>query len=70
MPDVRADPRLRGAMLLDVRQVADLLGISTRTVWRLAATGDIPAPIRIGERIVRWRAADLEHHLGRLRPQR
>lgn len=45
--------------LLSVRQVADLLGVHPRSVWRLAQTGDIPAPIRLSERVIRWRLTDL-----------
>lgn len=51
--------------LLSVRQVADLLGVHARTVWRMAQTGDIPAPIRLSERVVRWRLSDLREHLDR-----
>ena len=35
------------------------LGIHPRTVWRLVASGDLPQPIRIGSKTVRWRLADL-----------
>ena len=52
--------------LLTVRQVAGLLSVHPRSVWRMAATGKIPAPIRLGEKTVRWRAADLEQHLEKL----
>lgn len=48
---------------LDVRQVAELLGVHPRTIWRLVSSGDLPAPNRIGPKIVRWRLADLEAHL-------
>lgn len=51
--------------LLTVRQVADLLGVHVRSVWRMAQTGEIPAPIRLSERVVRWRLADLRDHLDR-----
>jgi excisionase family DNA binding protein len=51
--------------LIDVREVAELLGVNARTVWRMAQTGDIPAPIRLSERIVRWRLSDLREHLDR-----
>lgn len=43
-----------------VRKVAELLSISVRTVWRLVAQGEIPAPRRFG-RTVRW---DREELLG------
>lgn len=49
--------------LLSVRQVADVLGVHPRSVWRLAQTGDIPAPIRLSERVIRWRLTDLRDRL-------
>src|SRR2546428_621450 len=39
--------------LLDVTAVAKKFNISTRSVWRLVASGEIPPPIRIG-RCARW----------------
>ncbi|MGE4198273.1 MAG: helix-turn-helix transcriptional regulator [Phycisphaerales bacterium] len=51
--------------VVSVREVAELLGVNPRTVWRMAQTGEIPAPIRLGERIVRWRLSDLREHLDR-----
>lgn len=46
------------AELLDVRQVAKLLKCSTRTVWRLADGGRMPAPIKVAA-LRRWRLAEL-----------
>ena len=47
------------AELLDVRAVASLLGgCSTRHVYRLADTGRMPRPIRLGT-LVRWRRAEV-----------
>lgn len=51
--------------VVSVREVAELLGVNPRTVWRMAQTGDIPAPIRLSERVVRWRLSDLREHLDR-----
>jgi len=45
--------------LLTVRDVAHLLNVSPRTVWRLVSTGDLPRPIRLGPRTCRWRPADV-----------
>lgn len=52
--------------LMTVREVAAVLKLHTRSVWRMAATGAIPAPIRLGEKTVRWRRVDLEKHLATL----
>lgn len=43
-----------GVMLLDVRAVADMLGCSTRHVYRLSDAGRMPAPVKLGS-LVRWR---------------
>lgn len=51
--------------VINVREVAELLGVNARTVWRLSQRGEIPAPIRLGERVVRWRLSDLREHLDR-----
>lgn len=45
--------------MIDVTQVARILDVSTRTVWRLVSSGDLPQPIRFG-RNVRWRVSDIE----------
>ena len=47
------------AELLDVRAVARLLGgCSTRHVHRLADSGRMPRPLRLGA-LVRWRRAEV-----------
>ena len=45
--------------LLKVAEVAALLKVSTRQIWKLAASGRLPTPVRLG-RSVRWRAADID----------
>ncbi len=45
--------------LLTVKDVAALLRISTRQVWKLLASGRIPSPVRLS-RSVRFRATDIE----------
>lgn len=40
-------------LLLSAERVAELLDISTRTLWRLRAAGKLPAPVRLGGS-VRW----------------
>jgi len=57
--------RMADVAVVSVREVAELLGVNPRTVWRMAQTGEIPAPIRLGERVVRWRLSDLRDHLDR-----
>ena len=45
--------------LLDVRAVARLLGVHRATVWRKAAAGQLPPPIRICG-LTRWSLAEIE----------
>ena len=53
--------------MLDVRELAELLGISIRSVWRMVAAGELPSPVRIGGgRIVRWRLARVQKFVDQL----
>lgn len=45
--------------MINVREVASILSLSTRSVWRLVAKGELPKPARFG-RSARWRLADIE----------
>jgi predicted DNA-binding transcriptional regulator AlpA len=58
------DPRFPDAQLLTAREVAALLRIHPRSVWRATSAGDIPKPIRIGPKVVRWRLSDLQAFIG------
>ncbi len=51
--------------VINVREVAELLGVNTRTIWRLCQRNELPPPLRLGPRILRWRLADLREHLDR-----
>jgi len=46
------------AVLLSAKQVAQLLQVSTRTLWRLLSSGQLIMPVRLG-RSVRWRKQEL-----------
>lgn len=45
--------------LVTVKAVAGMLSVSQRQVWKLYASGRIPAPVRLG-RSVRWRRLEIE----------
>ena len=57
------------AELLPAEAVGELLSISTRQVWRLAASRKLPAPVLIGRRR-RWRQAELMRWLDAGAPSR
>ena len=46
-------------VLLSVREVAHMLNLGERTIWKINSTGDFPAPVRIG-RAVRWDRREIE----------
>lgn len=47
------------ALLVTAEDVAGLLDISTRTLWRLVSAGKIVPPLKLGGS-TRWRRADIE----------
>jgi len=59
MTDARPSSENETTKLIDVQAVADLLGCSTRHVYRLSDAGRMPAPVRIGA-LVRWSRASLD----------
>ena len=56
--ETKDSPRPPEQLALTAGDVADLLGVSERHVWKLHATGGLPCPIRLG-RCVRWRRREL-----------
>jgi predicted DNA-binding transcriptional regulator AlpA len=54
-------PVARGSRceLLTVEELAKILKVSIRTVWRRRKAADVPAPVKIAG-AVRWRSRDIE----------
>lgn len=48
-----------GSLLLKVNELARLLGISERSIWRLQSKGHLPPSIRLAGSI-RWRRGEVE----------
>ena len=46
--------------LLTAEEVAAMLNVSERTLWRLLSAGKLPQPVRFG-RSTRWKATELAH---------
>lgn len=53
------DRKLEVERLLSAKEVADVLGVSKRQIFRLKSSGKIPAPVRVGGS-VRFRLSDIE----------
>lgn len=60
-------PPTHARLLVAASDAARMLGVSTRTLWRWAASGRVPPPVRIGG-CARWRVADLDAWVAALRP--
>lgn len=58
------------ARLLSVTEVATILTISAREVWRRADSGELPRPIRLGARTRRWLLEEIEAVIERAKRQR
>jgi excisionase family DNA binding protein len=56
--EVRASPEL-----LTSRQVATLLAMSTRTLYRLVAAGKFPQPVRYNRKLVRWKGSEVMRYI-------
>ena len=55
----KTDSNSLGVLLLDVKQVAELLNIGVSTVWALVKEGRFPEPIRLTSRCSRWTRSDV-----------
>lgn len=53
IPPVEDTPSKEKSGLIDANEVARLLGVSSRMVWRLRDSGKMPRPTKIGS-LVRW----------------
>lgn len=40
--------------LLKVQEVADILAVHVRTIWRWVSEKKIPEPVRVSKYVVRW----------------
>jgi prophage regulatory protein len=49
--------------ILRCKQVAREVGLSRSTIYQRIKDGTFPAPIRLGERAVGWRAGDIDRFL-------
>lgn len=59
-------PALPDDAVVDVKTVAALIGLSTNSVWRMARSGDLPAPIKVGPKSTRWKVGALRAYLASL----
>jgi len=51
-------------LLITAEDVATMLGVSTRTLWRLLSAGRLPRPVRFGGN-TRWRRDEVRDWVDR-----
>ena len=71
MENVTTAQNLDACRLLTVGELSDLLKLSPRSLWRMAALSeagqsDFPRAITVGPKLRRWRAVDVAGYLARL----
>ncbi|MFC1765587.1 helix-turn-helix transcriptional regulator [Planctomycetota bacterium] len=49
---------LAQALAISARQLAEMMGVSVRQIWRLNSSGKLPKPIRLGGS-VRWNREEI-----------
>jgi predicted DNA-binding transcriptional regulator AlpA len=54
------------SQLLKAPEVAQMMRVSIRSLWRMVANKEVPSPVRLGQRRYRWRQEDLIRFLGSL----
>lgn len=56
-------PHLSKSRLLSAADIANLIAASTRTVYRMRDRGQLPPPLKVSSRMLRWRVEDVEAYL-------
>lgn len=54
-------------LLLDAREVAELLGVESKTIFRMSQRGDFPLPIKVG-RLRKWSRRAVENWIEKSQP--
>ena len=55
-------------LLLSLKESAAFLGVSLRKLYELRAAGRVPQPVRLADRTVKYRRADLLAFVAQLEP--
>jgi len=57
---------LTNRIFIRPKEIAELVGVSKSTVYRLVAAGKFPKQVLMSERCVGWRRADVEAYINKL----
>jgi excisionase family DNA binding protein len=53
----------KNALLISAKELAKLLNVSTRQIWRMRSSGKLPKPLILGCHSIRWRTSEIENWL-------
>jgi prophage regulatory protein len=53
------DPKLNAQRLLRLKEASTMIGLRRSAIYKYVAEGRFPAPVKVGERSVRWKLADV-----------
>src|SRR4051812_19927296 len=59
LPPTPFPEKLPDRQILRIRDIAQQLGLSRSTIYRLMQRGDFPSQVRLSDHAVGWRAADI-----------
>ncbi|MEX0677114.1 MAG: helix-turn-helix domain-containing protein [Pirellulales bacterium] len=62
-----ADKTTKPAELLSAKDIAEMLGVSERTVWRMVAADEIPQPVKV-RGSTKWRRSEIQATIELLEP--
>lgn len=48
------------SLMVDAKEVAQLINVSIATLWRMRSSGKLPPTVTLSAGCVRWRRADIE----------
>lgn len=51
---------IEGPLLLTIHDLARMLSVSERELWRMRSSGKLPAPIELGPKLIRWGRAEVQ----------
>lgn len=52
----------QSAMLINAKELAEMLSVSARHIWRMKATGKLPKAVEIGN-CIRWKLVEISDWL-------
>jgi excisionase family DNA binding protein len=51
---------MQKTQLININQVCSMLAVSRGKIYRMIAAQEMPAPIKLGEKSIRWRLSTIE----------